>query len=465
LRSERVNHQEEAVKKGGWRRASALLALMSILVLAACGGGGDEGGGGGGGGGEEQASACPPSGGGRANLTFWSWVPGVDEAVEVWNRDNPNIQVRVRETPAGNAGTYQNMFNALRAGNAPDLAQVEYDSLPSFRIQNGLQDIGGCGVADREGDFIDWTWNQVSFGEDAAYAVPQDTGPMALYYRRDLFKRYGIEVPRTWEQYRAAAEELAQEDVFITHFPQRDTNWFAGLAWQAGARWFGLDGEEWQVSLTDEPTRRVAEYWQGLIDDELVATNLQGFSEQWNAALARGRVATWVSAVWGNNTITTNAPRTEGDWAVAPMPQWEEGGDAAGNWGGSSTAVLRGSRYPREAAQFALWLNTNPQALEILNREGGLYPATTAGLEIEPLQQPSEFFSDQNIFETFAEASSNVNTEWQWGPIMTTTYGDLADGFGRALNGRGTLTEALSSAQQGTIRAMQQQSLQVAAAE
>src|SRR3712207_5211005 len=103
--------------------------------------------------------------------------------------------------------------------------------------------------------------------------------------------------------------------------------------------------------MADDATRRVADYWQGLIDDELVATNLQGFSEQWNAALARGRVWTWISAVWGNNTITTNAPRTEGDWAVAPMPQWEEGANAAGNWGGSSTAVFRGTEHPREAAQ------------------------------------------------------------------------------------------------------------------
>jgi len=440
------------------------LALVPVLAITACGGGGDDegGGAGGGGGGGEQASACQPSQG-RVNLTFWSWVPGIDQAVEVWNRENPNIQVRVRETPAGNAGTYQNMFNALRAGNAPDLAQVEYDALPSFRLQNGLQDIGPCGLADQEQQFIDWTWSQTTFGEDAVYAVPQDTGPMAMYYRRDLFERAGIEPPRTWEEYRAAAEQVKREDpdAFITHFPQRDTNWFAGLAWQAGARWFGLEGDTWQVSMTDEPTRRVADYWQGLIDDELVATNLQGFSEQWNAALARGRVWTWISAVWGNNTITTNAPRTEGDWAVAPMPQWEEGANAAGNWGGSTTAVFRGTEHPREAAQFALWLNTNPQALEILNREGGLYPATTAGLEIEPLQQPSEFFSNQNIFETFAEAAQNVDTSWAWGPIMTTTYSDLADGFGRALNGRSTLTEAIEQAQQRTVRAMQQQSLQV----
>jgi len=449
-----------------WRRFAAAALVLPALALGACGDDEEEtGGGGGSGGGEAAADACPPSQG-RVNLTFWSWVPGIDQAVEVWNRENPNIQVRVRETPAGNGGTYQNLFNALRAGDAPDLSQIEYDNLPAFRLQDGLRDVGPCGVAEQQDQFIDWTWNQTTFGEDAVYAVPQDTGPMAMYYRADLFEEYGIEVPTTWEEYRAAAEEVQRqdEDVYITHFPQRDTNWFAGLAWQAGARWFSLDGDTWQVSMTDEPTQRVAEYWQGMIDDDLVA-NLQGFSEQWNAALARGRVLTWISAVWGNNTITTNAPRTEGDWRVAPMPQWEAGGEAAGNWGGSTTAVLRDSEHPREAAQFALWLNTDPQALEILNREGGLYPATNAGLELPALQEPSEFFGGQQIFDVFQQASSQVNTDFTWGPIMTTTYSDLADGFGRALNGRGTLPEAIQAAQESTVREMQQQSLQVQAAE
>ncbi len=45
---------------------------------------------------------------------------------------------------------------------------------------------------------------------------------------------------------------------------------------------------------------------------------------------------------------------------------------------------------------------------------------------------------------------------------MTQTYADLADGFGRALNGGGTLAEAVDQAQEKTISTMKQQSLQVA---
>ena len=444
-----------------WRRFAAAIAVLPVLALAACGGGDDDSADNASGTGAEKA-ACKATGG-KVSLTFWSWVPGVDKAVDRWNEKNPNIQVKLKTTPAGNAGTYQNMFNALKAGNAPDLGQIEFDSLPSFRLQNGLEDIGPCGADKVTGDFIEWTREQVTFGEEPVYAIPQDTGPMALYYRKDLFEKFGIEVPKTWAEFATAAAKVHEQDssVFLTHFPQRDTNWFAGLAWQNGARWFQLDGDTWNVSLDDEATREVADYWQKLIDQKHVA-NLQGFSEEWNKALADGKVLSWVSAVWGNNTITTNAPKTSGDWAVAPMPQWEEGEQKAGNWGGSTTAVFKGGEHPYEATQFALWLNTDPESLEILNAEGGLYPATTAGLNLPALGQPSKFFGGANIFDVFKQASEQVDLTFAWGPTMNQTYSDLADGFGRALNGGSTLGEALDQTQEKTVDAMKQQSLQVA---
>jgi multiple sugar transport system substrate-binding protein len=83
---------------------------------------------------------------------------------------------------------------------------VEYDSLSSFRLQDGLVNIAECpGISDASGQFVDWTWSQAQLGDEGVYAVPQDTGPMALYYRKDLFDAAGIAPPTTWEEYYQAA--------------------------------------------------------------------------------------------------------------------------------------------------------------------------------------------------------------------------------------------------------------------
>jgi multiple sugar transport system substrate-binding protein len=430
------------------------------LALSACGGSDDEGSPTGGGGG--QASACAPTTG-KVTLQFWSWVPGMDKAAALWNSKNPDIQVQVKTTSAGNAGTYNNMFNALKAKTAPDLGQIEYDSLASFRLQQGLKDISACpGVADARSKFVDWTWSQASFNGEGVYAVPQDTGPMAMYYRKDLFDKLGIAPPKTWDEYAAAAKKIHDADptTYITHFPQTDTNWFAGLVWQAGGKWFEFKDDKFSVNLDDPQAKKVADYWQKLLDAKEVA-NLQGFSEGWNKALDTGKVLTWISAVWGNNTISTNAKSTSGKWAVAPMPQWNAGENRAGNWGGSTTAVFNTSRHPAEAAKFALWLNTDTEALTLLNKEGGLYPATTAGLDLPALGNGLPFYGNQKIFDVFKEASGQVDQNFTWGPTMTQTYTDLQDGFGRALNGSGTLSDALVAADKKTVDNLKQQSIPV----
>jgi len=435
------------------RPVSALLA--AALLLAACSSKADDAPS------TAGAASCAPSSG-PVSLTFTSWIPGIEEVVAAWNAKNPNIQVKVQTGPNGNGGTYQNFFNQLKAGNAPDLGQIEYDALPGFRVQDGLTDLGGCDIVAKSKDqFVDWTWNQVSFGEQGhAFGVPQDAGPMALFYRADLFEKHGIAIPKTWDEYAAAAEKVKAAGGYITNFSQSDINQFAGLAWQAGGRWFANDGNQWTVSLTDDKTRKVADYWQGLIDKKLVSA-VPPWTSEWDNAYNSGSAWTWVSAVWGANSIASGAPKTAGKWRVAPMPQWSAGESVAGNWGGSSTAVFKGSKHVYEAAQFALWLNTSEEALSLLNAKANLYPATKAGATLPALSKGVAFYGDQKIYEVFAQASGQVSPDFTWGPTMTATYASASDGFKAAVSGKGTLTDALTAAQASTIETLKSQAIPV----
>ncbi|WP_251451980.1 extracellular solute-binding protein [Microbacterium sp. Marseille-Q6648] len=440
------------------RAVTAALLATAALTVAGCAAGGN----GGDGGGSADAASCEPSGE-DVTLTFTSWIPGIEDAVAMWNEENPDIQVEVQTGPSGNAGTYQNFFNQLEAGNAPDLGQIEYDALPNFRVQDGLENLAACeDVLAAQDQFLDWTWGQVTLGtEDEVYGVPQDQGPMGLFYRSDLFEENGIEVPTTWEEYRTAAEEIRELGGYITNFSQTDINQFAGFVWQAGGQWFANDGDQWTVDLTSDASMEVAEYWQGLIEDDLVAT-YPAWTDEWNNAYNSGEVWTWNSAVWGANSILSGAPDTSGNWSVALAPQWEAGGNAAGNWGGSSIAVFKGTDHLYEAAKFALWLNTSEEALTSLNTTAQIYPATEAGLELPVLKEGVEFYGGQAIYDVFAEAATQVSPDFVWGPTMTQTYADVSDGFKAAVSGSSTIPEALESGEQSTIEAFQAASIPVA---
>ena len=436
------------------KMVAAAVAVVTAFALSACTGssGGDS---------STASSSCAPSSG-KVDLTFTTWVPGMDKVVDLWNQKNPDIQVKFQTGPSGNAGTYQNFFNQIKAGNAPDLGQVEYDALPNFRVQDGLTNIAACKpVSGAQDKFVDWTWKQVTFDEkNAVYAVPQDTGPIAMFYRKDLFDAAGIPVPTTWDEYAKDAALIKAQGSYITNFPKTDVNWFAGMVWQNGGQWFKNDGNDWTVDLTGDKSTQVADYWQKLIDNGEVS-KLASFSDEWNKSFNDGQQWTWISAVWGASTLETGAPDTSGKWAVAPMPQWKSGGDQAGDWGGSSTAVLKGSKHPYEAAKFAMWLNSDPEALALENKLGGLYPAAKAGADLDAFTGGQEFYGGQKIYDVFKEASSQVNPDFTWGPTMTQTYTDVSDGFGSALGGSGTLTDALKTGQQKTIDALKAQSIPV----
>ncbi len=433
------------------KKKAAAAVLLSTLVLAGCSTGG---------GGDAASGDCTPADG-DVTLEFTSWIPGIEDVVAIWNDANPDIQVKVQTGPNGNGGTYQNFFNQIAAGDAPDLGQIEYDALPNFLVQDGVEDLSGCAdVVAAEEEFVDWAWGQVALG-DGVYGVPQDIGPMALFYRSDLFQQHGIAVPTTWDEYKDAATQIRALGGYITNFSTADINQFAGFVWQAGGAWFANEGDEWEVTLTDEASEQVAAYWQELLAEDLVST-YPAWTDEWNNAYNSSEVWTWNSAVWGANSISSGAPDTAGGWSVAPLPQWNAGDAVAGNWGGSSIAVLKGSDHLYEATKFALWLNTSEEALAALNESANIYPATTAGLKLPSLSQGVEFYGGQKIYDVFAQAATQVSPDFVWGPTMTQTYADVSDGFKAAVSGDGTLSDALSAGESATIKALKAQSIPVA---
>ncbi len=172
-------------------------AGVVMIALAACGGG-DSG---------DSGDSGTPSG--PVDLGYMGWVPKAEEAVALWNEANPDEKVTY--TPVANGQeAYPKIRSSVQAGNAGCLAQLTYDQVPSFVADGMLMDVTAY-TGDIKDSYLDWTWSQVSPG-GKTYAIPQDTGPMGLFYRKDLFEKYDIEVPTTWDEFAAAAKKVREAD-------------------------------------------------------------------------------------------------------------------------------------------------------------------------------------------------------------------------------------------------------------
>ncbi|GAA2079496.1 extracellular solute-binding protein [Streptomyces albiaxialis] len=391
-----------------------------------------------------MTTSTPRKAGQKVRLVLWTWVP-LQKAVALWNRKNPDIHVQVQMVPANTSGGYQKMHSSLKAGDPPDLAQVEYYALPEFMLANGLTDLTKYGADKLKDQYVDWQWKQGVFA-GRTYAMPQASGPMGYFYRKDLYEKWDVEVPRTWDEFRAAAKKFRKHGSYITAFPPVNAQWFASLPWQRGAHWVRAEDDTWVVDLTGPESMEVADFWDGLLRDKLVAT-VQDSQSGFFKGLQTGQFTGWLGAQWQDALIRGNAPRTKGKWRVAELPQWEAGAHASSNWGGSATAILQGTRHPVEALKFAHWLNSAPESVDLLVAAGYGWPAAKLDLQETALGKPDPFFGGQRYNEVFQVSDENVDTSWRFAPTTIQSYAHIQDNIGRAADGHGSVQEALRDAQ------------------
>jgi multiple sugar transport system substrate-binding protein len=377
-------------------------------------------------------------------LTFWTWVPNISQEVALFQKKYPAIKVNVLNVGQG-LPQYTKLRTALTAGKGtPDLTQIEYEYIPTFTITKSLVDLRPYGAAANQSKFVDWVWGQVTGPNGEIWAYPQDTGPMGLLYREDIFARHGIAVPATWDDFAAAARKLHAADpaVYFTNISDNDAGAWHGFMWQAGAKAYSGSGTTVGLAVDDAASKKVAAYWGGLVKDGVVSTD-PDFTDTWYTGLNSGKYATWLTAAWGPVFMTGSAKATAGKWRAAPLPQWAAGQQVSGNWGGSTTAVIKGTQSPIAAAKFAEFLNTDPASTAMFNTAQSLFPPTKALLaDASFTGQKDAFFGGQAVNQLFAGLSSTVNTGWQWPPFLDQSVTDWTSTVGKTLASKGDVAAA-----------------------
>ncbi|MFI2105503.1 ABC transporter substrate-binding protein [Isoptericola sp. NPDC019693] len=403
-------------------------------------------------------SACssgdvPASGDGPVVLDYWAWGTAQQPMIDAWNAAHPDVQVRHTDAGGGTDSSAK-LVTATRADNAPDVALVEYNTLPAMMVAGVVAEITGYtdGLAD---EYAPGVWNQVSF-EGGTYGVPQDAGPQALTYNKARLDELGIDVPTTWDEFAEAAQQVrdADPDAYLTTFAPAEFGGFAGYAQQAGAQWWSVDDARWTVDFDDDASVAVADYWQDLIDRDLVRAEPL-LTPEWNAQVNKGEVLSWPTGLWAAGVLYGVAEDTAGDWAMAPLPRWDADDPSVGFQGGSALVVTTSSEHPAEAAEFARWMGTSEEAAAA-QIEQGQYPASLAGQEMTLHSDPPLLMPRQEDYWTIAaEITRNTIPEISWGPNVNVASSAFQDAMSKAVT-RGTpLRDALTETEEVVVDDME----------
>ena len=433
------------------RKASAVTAAFALatLGLAACGGSDDSG--------DSDAptavdtdalDAALEEGG---ELTYWTWTPSGEDQAAAFMKAYPNVKVNVV-----NAGTnteeYTKLQNAIKAGSgAPDVAQIEYYAMPQFSMTDSLLDLSEYGFGELEDQYTPGPWGAVTEG-DAVYGLPQDSGPMALFYNEAIFKAAGIdEAPTTWEEFAEDAKKIHEWDdsVYITN-DSGDAGFTTSMIWQAGGHPFTTtDGTNVTIDFSDEGTQEFTSMWDQLIKDDLISP-IAGWSNEWFQGLNQGKIASLITGAWMPGNLISGVEDTAGDWRVAPMPTYDGTAANAEN-GGSAQAVIKQTENPELAAAFLKWLNNSEESIDIFLESGG-FPSTTADLEDEEfLADAPEYFGGQKINEVLAQGATDVLPDWEYLPYQVYANSIYGDTVGKAYTSDTTLDEGLAAWQDALV--------------
>lgn len=420
--------------------AAGAVAAATMMSMAACGSGSSGGG--------AEGTADDP-----VTLEVWGWEPLLEDVKTAFEKENPGIKINI--TNAGTAtDQYTALNNALSAGKgAPDVAQVEYYAVSQYALGESLMDLSDLGAKGYSDFYTPGTWSSVNIN-GKIYGLPLDSGPMALFYNKEVFDKAGVtEAPKTMDEYYEAAKKIRAlgPDYYIT----ADSGEPAPeelMMWAAGGTPFKVDGEKLNIDLVnDKGVQQFVEWWQKLVDEDLIDTKSARWSDDWARALNEGKIASLTIGAWMASMLDDNAPDGAGKWRVAETPVFDESNPLNAEDGGSTLAIMASSEKAEAAWKF-IDFASHGDGIKI-RVDKGQFPADKASLESADFQSKTDpYFGDQKFNEVLSKAAETVSTDWQFLPYDVQARSIFGDDFGPAALGNSSFEDAVKAWQDKLIQ-------------
>ena len=434
------------------RFAHAAVAGIALTGLLAACGGSDSG---------DDAKSSGP-----VTLPFWGWANGQEAVVKAFNAAHKDVKLKYTKV-TDQLTMQKQLTNAVKAGNAPCLVQNTAEYVTSWVSQGALADISQY-VDGSKGKFNGGAWAGAQV-QGKSYGVPTSSSPNFTIYRTDVFKKYGIEAPATWDDFIAAGKVLKKHGVKITNFAGEDPSTLEVLAMQAGAHWYAIDSDSWKVDFQDAGSLKAAKVIQEIIDGDL--NSKLSFADY--AAVQRnyddGGTATRQISTWQMAGMVQNFTKSFGKWALSPWPTYagEAAKTPAGtNLTGSVTLVTKQCKNVQQAAEAALWMSTNAGAVKTMaspTTGNGVMPALAdsrsyVGEAVSEKLLGSNYQAAQKVV---TESLGTVTTDWTFGPDWTAMFTEMQAGWAKVVNKEQKVTDLLAHMQDWTVKDLKSRGISV----
>ena len=297
--------------------------------------------------------------------------------------------------------------------------------------------------------------------DDKIYCVPWDIGPTGTFYRRDVFEAAGLasdpdsvsEMIATYDALLATCQTIKEKtglNCFSLNKANNEGYLYNYMLSQQGLGYFNDQNE-----LTIACPENVATLEKlKMFTDAGVVSDTQVWTDPWYAEFANPLdnkdippVALITIPVWmGGFLKGWIAPDAAGNWGVAEMPAFAEGGSRAASGGGSSYYIPEASTNPEAAWELIKFLNLDPANNAAIYANMDIFPAVFSAYNDPVFQEPDPYFGDQKTREFFAGIAKTSPRDYFLHPYGQAMNGAVIIAIQKYLTGELTAQEALTEA-------------------
>jgi multiple sugar transport system substrate-binding protein len=431
--------------------ASWLIALVLALVVAACGGDDND----------KSSSTSKPAANANAlkkgtTINFWIMPNGPQPKADMEKTVKPFEQqtgVKVNVEVVGWDVQLDRIKNAAVSGQGPDVTQAGTTQVPFFAALGGFEDLSSrISEIGGKSAYAPGVWQTTQLqGQDGTYAVPWFTEARAIYYRKDVLEKAGIDPATAFTDTNAFQQTLQTIKEKVPTIGGKPISPFGmpgkkafdlvhhvmPFVWDNGGAELSDDASKSTINSAEaeKGVDFVAQLVkQGLFDKSMLERDGTQVENQFKG----GRLAVWIGGPWVLSTINRTDDK---NWVkaarenvgVAAMPTGPAG-KAFTFVGGSNLMMYKSSQNKNEAWALMKYLSgdsVQKSYAELLS----FFPARLA-----PQEQVGNSDDNHKAFYSAIKQGRTYAPIAQWGAIENAYKGrfgnilDSAAGQGKPFN-------------------------------
>jgi multiple sugar transport system substrate-binding protein len=421
--------------------ASWLIALVLALVVAACGGSDNN----------KSSSTSKPAADANAlkkgtTVNFWIMPNGPQPQADMEKTVAPFEQqtgVKVNVEVVGWDVQLDRIKNAAVSGQGPDVTQAGTTQVPFFAALGGFEDVSSrVNQIGGKSAYAPGVWQTTQLqGQSGTYAVPWFTEARAIYYRKDVLEKAGIDPATAFTDVNAFQQTLQTIHDKVPTIGGKPISPFGmpgkkafdlvhhvmPFVWDNGGAELSDDASKSTINSTqaEQGVDFVAQLVKkGLFDKSMLERDGTGVENQFKG----GRLAVWIGGPWVLSTITRTDDKNwvkaaRDNVGVAAMPTGPAG-KAFTFVGGSNLMMYKSSKNKNEAWALIKYLSgdsVQKSYAELLS----FFPARLA-----PQEQVGNSDDNHKAFYSAIKQGRTYAPIAQWGAIENAykgRFGNILD--------------------------------------